>query len=159
MSALVLAPLQGLLGFIVRGVATRQAALFERLGRHADTSFLIDPVDLPIVLMLRPRRQDPQLRAAFRGDAEAADCRIAGRFRTLLALIDGRQDGDSLFFSRDLTVEGDIDAVVTLRNALDDLDVTLTADILKGAGPLRWPFGAALELFRALDREEARRAH
>jgi O2-independent ubiquinone biosynthesis accessory factor UbiT len=158
MSAIVLAPLQALLNQIVRGVAGRQSVLFERLGRHADSTYVIDPIDLPVVLVLKPRPQSPELRAVFRSSAEAGDCRIAGRFRTLLALVDGRHDGDALFFSRDLTVEGDIDAVVSLRNALDDLDVTLTEDIKNGAGPLRLPITAALELFRALDREEARRA-
>ena len=158
MSALVLAPLQLILDRIVRGVATRQAVLFERLGRHCASTYVIDPVNLPIVLVLKPKPHDPQLRAAWRRQAEAGDCRIAGKFGTLLSLVDGRRDGDATFFSRDLTVEGDIDAVVTLRNALDDLDVTLIQDILNSAGPLRKPLEGVLEFFRALDRQETRRA-
>lgn len=158
MPAFVLAPLQLLLHSAVCGVARRQSALFERLGKHTASTFLIDPVNLPIVLVLRPNPQRPELRAAWRWHNERGDCRIAGTFQTLLALVDGRRDGDATFFSRDLTVEGDIDAVVTLRNALDDLDVTLTQDLLDGAGVLRGPFSAALQLFRALDRQEQRHA-
>lgn len=158
MSAIALAPLQFVLDRIVRGFARRQPSVFDRLGRHCASSYLIDPVNLPIVLLLKPQPLAPTLRAAWRSSGETGDCRIAGSFATLLALIDGRRDGDALFFSRDLTVEGDIDAVVTLRNALDDLDVSPVQDIVNSAGLLRKPLAAVIELLRALDRQEAGRA-
>ncbi len=158
MSGLILLPLQLVLDRIVRGVAARQAPLFERLGGHSHSVYLIDPVNLPVVLVLKPDPRAPQLRVAWRAAAEKADCRIAGSFLTLLALIDGRRDGDALFFSRDLTVEGDIDAVVTLRNALDDLDTTLVQDIVAASGPLRGPLQAALRFLRSFDGPEVRNA-
>jgi predicted lipid carrier protein YhbT len=148
MRDLVLLPLQAVLQQIVCGVARRQSAVFERLGSHCYTTYLIDPVNLPIVLILKPDRANPLLRAAWRGRSPPADCRIAGTLQTLLALVDGRGDGDASFFSRDLTVEGNIDAVVTLRNALDDLDVTLVEDILSASGPLRGPLEAVLRVMR-----------
>jgi predicted lipid carrier protein YhbT len=76
----------------------------------------------------------------------------------LLALVDGRRDGDALFFSRELTVEGDIDAVVTLRNALDDLDTTLVQDILSASGPMRPPLEAIVQFLRSFDGQEPRHA-
>jgi predicted lipid carrier protein YhbT len=158
MSSLLLLPLQAVLGQIVRGVAGRQPSLFERLGRHCASTYIIDPVNLPVVLQLRPDSRALLLRAWWRGQAPKGDCRIAGSFLTLLALADGRRDGDALFFSRDLTVEGDIDAVVTLRNALDDLDVTLVQDILVSSGPLRRPLEAVVRVFRSMDRQEGRHA-
>lgn len=48
---------------------------------------------------------------------------------TLLGMIDGRYDGDALFFTRDLCVEGDTEAVVCLRNALDDVDGSIADDV------------------------------
>ena len=75
-----------------------------------------------------------------------------------MGLVDGSYDGDALFFSRDLTVEGDIDAVVTLRNALDDLDTTLVQDIVAASGPLRGPLEAVLRLLRSFDGPEVRNA-
>jgi O2-independent ubiquinone biosynthesis accessory factor UbiT len=158
MRDLLLFPLQAILQQIVSGVARRQSAVFERLGPHCHSTYLIDPVNLPIVLILKPDRTNPQLRAAWRGKAGATDCRIAGRLQTLLALVDGRGDGDASFFSRDLTVEGNIDAVVTLRNALDDLDVTLVQDIVSSSGPLRGPLEAILRIFRGNTIQETRRA-
>jgi predicted lipid carrier protein YhbT len=154
MPPFLLLPLQIVLDRIVAGVASRQPAIFARLGRHAGSVFLIDPLNLPIVLTLSPHPRQPRLRADWRGRHEKTDCRIAGSFLTLLALIDGRGDGDALFFSRHLTVEGDIDAVVSLRNALDDLDVTLVQDIVQSSGPMRMPLEALLQFLRAIGRQQ-----
>ncbi|HLF22139.1 MAG TPA: SCP2 sterol-binding domain-containing protein [Aestuariivirga sp.] len=158
MAGVFLLPLQLVLDRIVRGVAVRQPSLFARLGRHCRSIYLIDPVNLPVVLVLAPDPRAPELRVAWRGAMPRSDCRIAGGFLTLLALIDGRRDGDALFFSRDLTVEGDIDAVVTLRNALDDLDTTLVTDIVTASGPLRLPLEGILRFLRSFDRPEVHNA-
>lgn len=44
-------------------------------------------------------------------------------------MVDGRYDGDALFFTRDLRVEGDTEAIVCLRNALDDVEGSVADDI------------------------------
>ena len=155
MSSIILLPLQAVLARVVRGVTKRQPSLFERLGHHAASTYLIDPVNLPIVLVLRPDPHEPQLRAFWRHAAPRADCRISGGFLTLLALVDGWRDGDAVFFSRDLVVTGDIDAVVTLRNALDDLDVTLIQDIISSAGPLSRPLAKLMQVLRSFDNSKA----
>jgi predicted lipid carrier protein YhbT len=36
-----------------------------------------------------------------------------------MQLLEGKLDGDALFFSRDLVVDGDTEAVVMLRNIID----------------------------------------
>jgi len=41
----------------------------------------------------------------------------------MIELLEGRADGDALFFSRTLTVEGDMEAVVALRNAIDGSEI------------------------------------
>ena len=65
------------------------------------------------------QRQSVQVRKM----AEAEARRIVGMIR-------GRLDGDALFFSRDISVSGDIEATVVLRNALDDTDDEIIADLL-----------------------------
>ena len=55
---------------------------------------------------------------------------------TLLGMIDGRYDGDALFFTRDLIVEGDTEAVVCLRNALDDVEGSVADDVATFFGAL-----------------------
>ena len=102
-------------------------------------------MNLPFVLMLYPDPAAPRLMAARRHNAPAFDARIAGTFLTLLDVVDGRLDGDALFFNRALTVEGDTDAAVCLRNALDDLEGSIADDVAAMFGP---PGQAALTLLR-----------
>ncbi len=91
---------------------------------------------MPFVLLLRPNPDRPYLKAMRRSKNNKNDARIAGSFLTLFDMVDGRLDGDSLFFTRDLKVEGDTEAVVCLRNALDDLDGSIGDDIAAMFGPL-----------------------
>lgn len=51
-------------------------------------------------------------------------------------MVDGKIDGDALFFSRDLMVEGDTEAIVVLRNSLDDLDVNIFDEMASSWGPI-----------------------
>lgn len=139
--------LQPLLGRIVRRIAARRPELFARIGPHKDKIFLIDPVNMPFVMLLQPDPENPGLRAARRRENPYYDSRIAGSFLTLLDMIDGRLDGDALFFTRELSVEGDTEAVVCLRNALDDLEGSVPDDIAAMFGP---PGRAALSALRRI---------
>jgi ubiquinone biosynthesis protein UbiJ len=75
----------------------------------------------------------------------------------LIRLLDGRLDGDALFFSRDLMIEGNMEAVVTLRNAVDGAGIDLLDDLLSVFGPLRGPArlvaGGALSIFARMERD------
>ena len=57
---------QPLLTLVVRRIAARHPSLFARLGPHQQTNFLIDPVDLPFALHLRPDPKALILRAVPR---------------------------------------------------------------------------------------------
>lgn len=135
-SFLPLPLMQPVLRRIVRRAIRLHPALFDRLGSYGDRVFLIDPINLPFAFLLRPCAGKPVLRACRRGLATSYDARIAGTFLTLFALFDGRLDGDALFFTRDLVIEGDTEAVVRLRNALDDLDGHMTDDLAQSFGPV-----------------------
>lgn len=144
--------LQPILNRIAVHVAGSHPRLFHRLRAHTSTRFLIDPIDLPFVLLLRPEPVAPSLRAHRRYEGVQHDACIAGTFFDLLDMIDGVADGDALFFSRDLRITGDVQAVVTLRNALDDLEGNLVEVVLSGLGPLRKPAARALSAIRAARR-------
>ena len=45
-----------------------------------------------------------------------------------------------MFFSRDLLVEGDIEAVLALRNALDDAEIDLLSEAAAVFGPFAGTF-------------------
>ncbi len=127
-AGLACAVAQPFLSRVVSRIAARHPSLFARLGPHQSSSFLIDPVELPFALLLRPLAQGPVLRAVPRQAAPPVTAKIRGRFLLLLELIDAEEDGDAAFFSRDLEVSGDTEAVVRLRNALDDVDGSIAAE-------------------------------
>lgn len=134
LAPLPLFPLQPALHRIIHSIVRKKPEIFHRIGPHKNKMFLIDPLNMPFVLLLRPDPQQPLLRAYRRTDPIQYDARIAGTFLTLLDMIDGRLDGDALFFSRDLIVEGNTEAVVCLRNALDDMDGSIADDVVSVYG-------------------------
>ena len=125
---LTCAVVQPLLSRVVQRIAGSHPSVFARLGAHQRTSFLIDPVELPFALLLRPDPKALVLRAVPRDPMPDAGAVIRGKFLLLLELIDSEEDGDAAFFSRDLEVSGDTEAVVRLRNALDDLDGSIAEE-------------------------------
>ncbi len=148
LGAVPLALIQPILDRIATNVARSRPELFARLGSQANKRFLIDPTDLPFVLVLIPDPQKPTLKAHRRADKPAHDAAIAGTFFRLLDLIDGELDGDALFFTRDLQVSGDTEAVVTLRNALDDMEGSAMDSVLGSFGPLAKPANFVLSALR-----------
>ena len=140
------------LGRLVREIAQNRPEIFNRLEGHHRKWFLIDPANLPVVFCLRPNPLHPVLKACRRWRVPESACRISGSFLTLLGMIDGRYDGDALFFTRDLRVEGDTEAVVCLRNALDDVEGSIADDVAAF-------FGAPGRGLLALARKAGARGH
>ena len=79
----------------------RHSGVFERLAELGDALFAIDPVDLPMVFLLRPGGDRPGLRAAR--DGAEATATIRG---PLLALIDLLESGHLWAAALD-TVDGE----------------------------------------------------
>jgi predicted lipid carrier protein YhbT len=123
---------------LVTNLGQRHPSLFARLGAQAEKTFLIDPTDLPFVFRLAPQPDAPRLEAFRREDAGRWDARIAGPLAALLGMVHGVYDGDALFFSRDLVIEGDTEAVLALRNAIDNEEIDLAAEAAALFGPLEF---------------------
>ncbi len=138
-----------LLARVARRIAADNPGMFNRLGPHVGADFIIDPVDTPFVLHLRPDPAVPVLRTLPRGDLPPHVAYIGGRFLDLLELVDADLDGDALFFSRDLAVTGNTEAVVSLRNALDDIDGSIAEKVAAMFGP---PGNAVLAMLRRVSR-------
>ncbi len=137
MRALPLAPLSISMTAYARRVAKSHPGLFRRLGVHDHARFVLDPTDLPFVICLEPNGGTPRVQV-MRGPGEGA-ARIAGPLAALLGLVHGAFDGDALFFSRDLVIEGDTAAALALRNAVDDAELDLSQEIAAMSGPLAAP--------------------
>jgi predicted lipid carrier protein YhbT len=137
--------LNPLLARVARRIATENPRMFNRLGPWVGSDFVIDPVDMPFALHLRPDPVAPVLRAVSRRALPEHVAYVAGRFLDLLELIDADRDGDALFFSRELEISGNTEAVVSLRNALDDIDGSIAERVAVMHGP---PGRAALKVLR-----------
>lgn len=120
--------IQPALGKIARHIARKHPEIFERIGEHAAKQLIIDPVNLPFALVLRPHPERPELRACRRRRMPRCEARISATCLTFLNMIDGHLDGDALFFTRNLAIQGDTEIVVALRNALDDVEGSIADD-------------------------------
>lgn len=120
-------------GLVFSRVLKAHPTVFDRLDDHMTKRYGFVPSDLPIGFLIRPDRQTLcVIRKPARPEADAC---VEGPLFLLLALLEGRCDADALFFSRDLTVTGDMEAMLALRNALDDSDIDLPRDLGNAAGP------------------------
>lgn len=132
-----------LLARLLRLLAARHPRAFDALREMPDARVLIEPVDAPVALMMRVG-PNLSLHALRRGPAGAetgaglgeADAVIRGPYARLLDLLEGRIDGDALFFRRELSIAGDTALILALRNTLDGEEMDLMADAASFAGPL-----------------------
>lgn len=147
---LPLAPLQPALKLALHGLRRRHPGLFDRLSELGDRVFVIHPVELPFALQLSFTDGEPALRACPADHAEAADAVVRGTLVALVELLDGRTDGDALFFSRNLWFGGDTAAVVALRNTLDGAGIDLFEDLLQALGIFGGPARRVLGVARRL---------
>lgn len=154
---LPLLPLEiALAGFLQR-ICRRNPQVFDRLGPHAGKRFGIRPTDLPLAFVVEASPRRPRL-SVVRELPPDVDASIASPLFNLLALLEGRLDGDALMFSRQLVIEGDVEAVLALRNAIDDVQLDLTTEASSLFGPLAEPVRRVLAAARASVLPDTRQA-
>jgi len=134
-------------------VLARHPTTFERLEEYGERSYGFVPTDLPVIFIATPNKRRVMVRR--KPLREALDVRVDAPFGTLLRLLQGEADGDALFFSRDIRVEGDMEALLALRNSLDDARVDLAVDLFGQNSPLA---AMARTLMRRLSPDATREA-
>lgn len=142
MHVLPLWPVSMALSELARRLLRAHPQILKRIDGYQSQSFILDITDLPFILQLDPARA--RLRAFRRHAAPVGDARIAGTLAAFLAMLHGVEDGDSLYFSGALQIEGDTAAVLALRNALDDAELDLSAEIGRALPLLAPPLRLAL---------------
>lgn len=158
------AALDFVLADAMRHVERQYPRLSQRLAALDGIRVLIDPTDLPIGFDLHVTEGKATLRVASErpGDGAVA-ATVRGKLADLAALLEGRLDGDALFFSRRLAVEGNTEAVVALRNVMESEQVNLSEMLLRrvapfdpplriAIGPVRWAYGMAEHALAAIER-------
>ncbi len=128
-------PLGPLLTASLRSLAKRRPGLFERLGEHRTTRYLIDPTDLAFAFLVVPDAESSVVRATSKSSTASCDVLIRGPILMLLGILDGTLDGDALFFHRTISVSGRTEAVVALRTAIEDAELR-PSDLLGLSGTL-----------------------
>ncbi len=120
-------------------VRRRHPDMLERMDAFGGKVVCVDPIDLPFALLLDLDPAGPRLTVRRFVDRDEAHATIRGPLETLIALAEGKMDGDALFFSRQLLIEGDTEVVVALRNAVDGAGIDLVAELTGLLGPLANP--------------------
>jgi len=128
-------PLGPLLTAALRSLAKRRPGLFERLGEHRTARYLIDPTDLSFAFCVVPDGRAAFVRVIGKSDASSCDVVIRGPILMLLGILDGTLDGDALFFHRTISISGRTEAVMALRNAIEDAELC-PSDLLGLSGTL-----------------------
>jgi predicted lipid carrier protein YhbT len=134
----VLIPLpltEALANLAYQRVLAKHPLLFDRLEGYRDRRFGFFPTDIPLAFFAKPSngRIEVRRKPFARDDVDVS---VEAPFSVLLELLQGSADGDALFFSRDVQVEGDMEALLALRNSLDAACVDLVGDVLATVGPL-----------------------
>jgi predicted lipid carrier protein YhbT len=129
-------PLERVLQRLADSIVARHPALIDRLGADGARRFGILPLDVPFALVMEAKEGAVRVSVVPQLDGQGLDARITGNLLALVDLIEGRHDGDALFFSRDLTIEGDIGAVLALRNAIDNAELDLAHEAAQLVRPL-----------------------
>lgn len=139
---LPLLPLQPVLSTLMSRIVKQHPRIFERLGPYAGKRFGLAPSDLPFAFVLDTKPAAPKV-TAVRSLPRSIDAKISGPLLALIGMASGEYDGDALFFSRTIVIEGDVEATLALRNAIDDAGIDIVKEGTALLGPLG-QFGEAL---------------
>lgn len=162
-SLLPLLPLHLAARQVAAATIGRHRSLQDRLAGHAGKRIAIEPSDLPVVFIVELGDGGPRIEVVRSARGCPVSAHIRGHILALIDLVEGRVDGDALFFSRDLAIEGDVEAIVAIRNALDAEDIDLIREASAQFGPLaaiadgaaRRALGLLRELCAANERRSA----
>jgi len=142
---LPLMPLEMAMRHLIARALAVHPSFGARLSEYAGRRFAIDPTDCPFAFVITPHEGQADVEAVRDLDGAVYDARIKAPLIVLMGMVDGTYDGDALFFSRDLSIEGDTGAVLALRNALEDAEFGPAA-VIGLPPPLQGPFDRAAEL-------------
>jgi O2-independent ubiquinone biosynthesis accessory factor UbiT len=130
--------LQRMIDALMCRMSRRHPRLFKNLARLDAATVLIEPSDVSHRFMLAFGHGEASLALADSEDG-ASDACIKGDLESLLDMLEGRIDGDKLFFSREIEISGNTAIVVALRNTLDREEIDLLEDVTSLFGPFARP--------------------
>ena len=130
----------------------RHPKLFKNLAALSPALVVLEPTDLPHSFAIEIG-QDPVSFFVIHGQLPEPAAQVSGTLQSLVDMLEGRVDGDTLFFSRDIRITGDTSVIVALRNTLDREEIDLFHEITSLCGPFAQPAKIALTLADQLARK------
>lgn len=133
--------LQPIFTRLIRMVCRRYPEILDAVVAFTGKRVEIDPIDMPFSLILNIDPMVPRLCVVGPRKVEktSVDAAIRAPLEVLTAMVEGRIDGDAAFFARQLSIEGDTELVLALRNAIDGAGIVLAHSLAEPLGPLAAP--------------------
>jgi len=120
-------------GLILNSVANKiyrnHPSMAERLQPIINSSFFVKITNLPFNVFFTIEEKGVAVKALHNSEQPTADLTISSDLTSLVNIFEGDEDGDKLFFSRKLQINGNSEALVTLRNAIDSQDINIVEEI------------------------------
>lgn len=141
------AALSHVVELVWRRMEHRHPKLLKNLARLDNALVYLEPTDVPhnFALTMGDRVQFYVI-SDEESEARTADATVKGGLQALVDMLEGREDGDTLFFSRDIQISGNTEVIVGLRNTLDREEVDLFTEVLSLCGPFAKPAGMAIHM-------------
>lgn len=142
-----------LVAMLTRSMRRRHPQLISAFARLDPAVMHVELVDVPrrFVIAFGGGRMD--LRMLRAADPLPANATIRGSLAALVDLLEGRIDGDTLFFTRQIEITGSTAVIVAVRNTLDREEIIMRDEIAALFGPLERP---ARRIARRVDRVAGR---
>ncbi len=131
---------------VMQRIRRRHPKLLANLAQLSKAVVFFAPTDTPYRFALTLGQPPVRFSVLSPHEQGRADATITGSLRDLIAMLEGREDGDTLFFSRAIQVVGDTSVIVGLRNTLDREEMDVMGEILSLFGP----FAKSAEVFLSL---------
>jgi predicted lipid carrier protein YhbT len=139
LSAIPAPLLARLVAVLTHGMRRRHPQLVSNFKRLDPAVVHIAPTDLPHRFALIFGDGRMEVRVLLPGSPQAANATIRGGLLALIDLLEGRIDGDAMFFSRDIQITGSTAVIVAVRNTLDREEISMRDEIASLFGPLERP--------------------
>jgi predicted lipid carrier protein YhbT len=123
---------------LMRRLGRAHPRLFRTHARHEPCTIGIEPTDLAHRFVLRFGGTPVLLVPVLTFEQPMNAC-VRGPLATLVGLLEGRLDSDALFFSREIVITGDMEAIISLRNALERETVNVFKAAISLFGPVERP--------------------
>jgi predicted lipid carrier protein YhbT len=119
---------------MARHIAARHPSMISRLSDSEGKVYAFHVAELPFIITLCMKKGVPLIKLRERKNRPHAAVTLTATLKTFIDLFEGKSDGDALFFSRELVVEGDTEALLLLRNAIESDDIDLPREIFSMFG-------------------------